>query len=154
MTTINQINQIKEIKQILDTKLFNNEIHLVNNILNYIIDYCDVCDEKCLDTEIMTCDGCNQKYHVCLKCFNDNKCDSCDDFFCEDCQEENGYEFNFCENSQCCNRDKYCEDCRNEQMCYCMTCEEYKCCKKVFKTCNGDEYFYTCEECLECVFRP
>ena len=126
-------------------------------IMDFLTDDCDICNKKCFDKEqeIMECDGCNENYHVCLDCFKKDSCDSCDEFFCPDCQEDGGYELRGCDDDRCCNEEKYCDECRNHNLGYCQGCEEHKCCVKVFRTIDSElNYNYSCEKCLECVFNP
>ena len=140
-----------QIKNILNLKLLNNDINIIQIIMAFNTDFCDKCDKVCYD-EITKqyCYGCKEYFKVCESCFKDNTCDSCDDWFCDECKE-----FRKCDNKNCCEDKKYCEDCHTEQLGYCMDCEEHKCCKKIYRTINMEgEYNYTCEECLECVFDP
>lgn len=146
----------QQIKNILNQKLLNNEISIIEMIMNYLTDDCDICEQKCFDTEqeIMDCCECNESYHVCFECYKKNKCDSCDYFICFDCQEnDNG--LRKCDSEKCNENFKYCDDCRTENLGYCQSCEESKCCVKVFKSIDIEgNYIYTCQDCLECVFNP
>ena len=140
-------------KQILNTLLINNDINLIELIMSFNTDFCDICDKTCYN-EITNqyCYGCNEYFKVCEACYKDNKCDSCDDLFCKDCQEETPLQK--CDSERCCNDMKYCEECVGSEMGWCSGCEERKCCVKVYRSCNGKDYIYTCQECLEVVFNP
>lgn len=141
-----------QIKNILNLKLLNNDINIIQLIMNFNSDFCDKCDKTCYD-EITKqyCYGCKEYFKVCESCFKDNKCDSCEDWFCDECKED----FRKCDSDKCGENKQYCDECATTELAYCMGCEESCCCKKVYRTIGPEHnYHYTCSDCLECCFNP
>jgi len=147
-----------KIKTSIESFMINNDINIISIIVDYLTDECDICDCKCnvSNIEMIECDGCNEEERVCNQCFNDNNCYCCDSYYCENCQEDCGYEFHYCDNKKCDEKDRYCYHCKNKQMFKCDSCDKTQCCIKLFKISsrNYDNDRHCCEDCLEEVFSP
>ena len=73
---------VLELINILDTRLKNNDKHLINHILSYLKCKCDICNEQ------YYADNGNKIYCIDDMCENANKnvyyCDNCSFIWCPD----------------------------------------------------------------------
>ncbi len=79
------MNRENEIKKILDSKLKNNDIYLVDVILSYLKENCYICWQKKFSRDMFKCycdpKNCRSLYmNICQSCiiiFNFKKCNKC-----------------------------------------------------------------------------
>lgn len=155
------MSSIKQIENILDKKLYNNDINIIGIIMSYVIEECDICKDKSLDWldsleygDIQdSCDECNDSdapNNVCDDCHEFHSCYSCGEFLCECCS----YDIISCDNDNCDRR--FCEDCASKELLECEDCEEKYCCKGVYRLILTDgNCGYKCMDCIhDCYVRP
>jgi hypothetical protein len=146
---------MEETKQILNQKLFNNDIFIVDIIIGYITDTCYICKNKVFINELRpthipdnyggSCnkhDKNNDDEYLCELCIVLNCCKVCEEFCCDKC-----YNLFACDNKDCINQ--FCEYCSSRELLECNSCEESFCCKKFYKTIGTNlDYIFTCEDCM------
>jgi hypothetical protein len=145
---------METITKILDKKLYNNDINIIDNITSFIIP-CEECNtiitnhglhKTCENNHIH--DGKDISINKCDVCYMENKCLKCGDVYCGDCLEDRG-ELSSCD--KCGNT--YCDDCVSDgAMYWCEECSELKCCEKVYKIQAGNDrfsYIFKCDGCIQ-----
>ena len=146
-------------RQILNQKLFNNDINIVSLIMDFVTEKCKSCNEVnftndlqevCIPNSYTTDCGKHTKgdkwVNYCLTCVEEKCCKNCEDVLCADCDNEYVCSAEHCNN-------KFCNDCSGPEMLWCSGCEGRFCCKKVYKTIGPDEdYRYSCEGCMEVIY--
>lgn len=142
--------EIKEVKDILDKKLYNNDINIVDIIMDYVIETCEKCDGKttdflgCLEYGYISdvCSSCDEDKieKVCDECKILYSCYGCDEKICEMC----------CDPKKCgeCDRE-FCDTCACEGLLVCEECEIWYCCLPVYKIVGHSEVIYQCMKCVK-----
>ena len=154
MKTFNDYH-VEKLHEILDKKLFNNDINIVTKILGYLTKKCKCCEEISLIEDLEKIEvpqqmwGCekhkrnNPDIYLCSVCRDENVCKDCEEYCCDDC--DNKWSCEDC-------RTVYCEDCEGENLFWCGDCEEKSCCREVYKiNDNAGDVIYRCNECLKCI---
>lgn len=157
MTTPNQI-ELSMLRFYLDEKLINNDINIIDIIMDYALEECDICDTKqinlweernvdCYDSDCHVCDE-NDFNHVsiCDGC-KENKCYSCGDIFCPYNDDKHT-----CSDEECDEKNKriFCDSCSSENLYYCYECEGNYCCRNIYQmgyTTDGNKN-WMCSQCI------
>ena len=148
---------IHQNKLILNRLFLGNEISLIGNVMKFLVEKCECCNEVNLVEDLEEVEipnkpvyGCKEHHSTiglaeelfCSTCKDEQCCKSCDEFCCDD-DCDNRY---VCSAENCTN--VFCEDCADTLL-GCSDCEERFCCKKVYKTidCEGEASWH-CENCV------
>lgn len=159
MTQINKYKHLELaspylVRKYLDIKLKDNDINIVDMIMSYILEECDVCKHKDLDTlnevdeyDIDCMSECNLPIpeNICDGCKIEQICFNCDKFLCP-CRED-VYDDAKCGAKRC--RNMFCDDCKCQDLAHCGDCEEWFCCEPVYQMNGENETIYRCMPCIE-----
>ena len=149
-----ETDSIQLCREMLDIKLKDNDKNIIDMIMSYVVENCDICGCKSIDElnevddyDLQCMTDCEEEEpeYICDDCKRTDFCYSCDKHLCK-CREDI-YDDGKCSAKDC---DRYfCDGCKSESLLGCGSCEGFFCCKKVIRIIGENETIYKCEGCLD-----